>query len=614
MNINFQEINPSEDKGLRDYQVEYKKRIYQSWQTKKSVMLQMPTGTGKTRLFVSIINDLQRAALFHEPRILILAHRKELIEQIFNEISGRYKIPCCTIMAGNFESNAVHVQVASVQTLNRRKRLDKWNSFGFEFIIVDEAHHVKADSYKRIIRTFPNAKLLGVTATPYRMNGEGFRSIFKELIHSQPVNDFIKQKYLCDYEYYSISQTASLRKQIESIVRFDIEGDYLDEEMIKIMDNPRVLAGIVDTYLKYAKGKKGIVYTINQSHNTHVCNQFLEANIKVKAIDSRTAPEIRSEIVQQFRDGEIEVLCNVNIFSEGFDCPDVEFIQLARPTKSLALFLQQVGRGLRYTEGKEKVLFLDNVGLYNSFGFPSAKRNWEVYFNGFLKFDAPDESPNNHNDEDREVNLIPTFDEGDEEMNLIYSSTSDDLQHKKEEIRNFIQEVVQTHKDCPSHKEAYRSYLRNKNYAFGSVNSWVGVIPNYLDSFIRDRYNNKFSTVYKILDPRVLSKLQRLLFSDIFFREFNSQQNERPQKELARYISFAQEYYVEYNLTPEEKKRKKILMDQIHKIKRLDYNLFYFRDAIENKKEPIPDDIMKQFQEIQEFMDNYIKTPDCIKE
>ncbi len=606
MNINFQEINPSEDKGLRDYQVKYKKRIYQTWQTKKSAMLQMPTGTGKTRLFVSIINDLQRAAIFHEPRVLILAHRKELIEQIFNEISGHYKIPCCTIMAGNFESNAVNVQVASVQTLNRRKRLDKWNSFGFEFIIVDEAHHIKADSYKRIIRTFPKAKLLGVTATPYRMNGDGFSYIFDELIESQPVNDFIKQKYLCDYEYYSISPSASLQKQINNIIHFDIEGDYLDEEMIKIMDTQHVLAGIVDTYHKYAKGKKGIVYTINQTHNRHVCSQFLAANIKAEAIDSRTNPERRSEIVQQFRDGEIEVLCNVNIFSEGFDCPDVEFIQLARPTKSLALFLQQVGRGLRSAAGKEKVLFLDNVGLYNLFGFPSTKRQWKIYFNGFDKNDPPDESPKKHNDENREVNLIKTFDEGDEEMELIHSTTSDDILNKKEDFNNFIQEVTQTHKDCPSHKEAYRSYLHTTTYSYGTVVSRLGIIPNHFDAFIKKKYNNEFSSIYNILEPQTLTTIAKRLFSDKDFREYNSLQNERPQRELGRYISFAQEYYVEYNLTPEEKKMKEVLLDQIHKIKRLDYNLFYFRNSIENKKQPLPDDIMKKIQEIQEFMDNYI--------
>lgn len=536
MNIDLTELNTSLDTDLRSYQVECKKKIYNAWKTKGSVMLQMPTGTGKTRLFVSIVKDLQQSTPQDKPKVLILAHRKELIEQIFKEISGKYEIPSSIIMSGNFESYAVPVQVASVQTLSRSKRLKRWANFGFDFIIVDEAHHVKADSYRYILRTFPEAKLLGLTATPYRMSGDGFTEIFKELIESQTVIEFIRQGYLCDYDYYSIPKFNILHKQISNISRFDIEGDYLDSEMMKIMDKKPVLAGIVDTYLKYAKGKKGIVYTINQEHNLHVCNQFAKANIKAEAIDSRTNSDRRASIVKEFREGKIDVLCNVNIFSEGFDCPDVEFILLARPTRSLALFLQQVGRGLRSNPGKEKVIFLDNVGSFNLFGFPSTKRHWQTYFMGFDNTTPPDESPQNHDDEDHKVNYIQTFNEGEEDISLVYS-TSD-----VEQFKSFLEDVINQHKDSPCHKDAYRKYLSEKRYRNATIKNYMAVIPNHIDRFIIENYNCEFSSIYYIIDPLLLTRIQKKLYSDSVFNNHYSLNHDKFQNAIERYISFAKKY------------------------------------------------------------------------
>ena len=133
--------------------------------------------------------------------------------------------------------------------------------------------------------------------------------------------------------------------------------------MERVCDNDRVRAQVVKAYLDYAKGKRGIVYTINKLHNKNLCRQFNEKGIKAVAIDSDTPKVLREKYIEQFRRGEFLIICNVNLFTEGFDCPDIEFVQLARPTKSLALYLQQVGRGLRISDNKEKTLFLDNVGL-----------------------------------------------------------------------------------------------------------------------------------------------------------------------------------------------------------------------------------------------------------
>ena len=416
--VNLDELNPFADDSLRDYQSEAKRKIYDFWKAHRSVMLQMPTGTGKTRLFVSIAKDFHNWAIKHKTavKILILAHRHELIDQIDTHLGLKYGLAHGIIMAKSLEQKKYPVQIGSVPTLTRR--IEKWSEKQFDIIIVDEAHHIKADSYKKIINTYPNAKILGVTATPYRMNGEGFLEEFDGLIVSEPIGSFIRKGYLSDYEYYSIRPDSVIQNQINSINQFDIDGDYLESAMVSVMDTEKVRARIVETYLRYAKGKKGIVYAITKGHNLHICNSFKKHGIRAAAIDCDTKPEEREKLVDEFKAGKIDVLCNVNIFSEGFDCPDVEFVQLARPTKSLSMYLQQVGRGLRPAQGKDKVIVLDNVGQYNKFGFPSANRNWMMYFMGKGEIE-PDPI---HIGDGSGVTFMDEIEEGDEQVDLLFSS------------------------------------------------------------------------------------------------------------------------------------------------------------------------------------------------
>lgn len=411
--------NSSKDEQLRDYQLDNKLKIYNLWIDNQSVMLQMPTGTGKTRLFASIVKDIHNLSIQNKKayKVLILAHRQELIKQISENIGIRYGIAHGKIMSKNWEEDYYPTQVASVQTLIRR--LDKWGDKKFDFIIIDEAHHALAPTYVKICKEFPDAKILGVTATPYRMSKLSFRSLFDELIVSASISEFIKKGYLSEYEYYSIKPSSKIQNLVDNINEFDFDGDYAEKALSNTFDKDKIRANLLDTYLKYADGKKGIIYTINKRHNEHVCNMFIDAGIIAKAIDSDTNHEERSRIVKDFKNGNIQILCNVNIFSEGFDCPDVEFIQLARPTKSLSMYLQQVGRGFRIHEDKEKVIFLDNVGLFNRFGLPSANRKWLKHFNGFKE--TEDYSQDNNNN--KTVRFIEIdIEEGNEKIELIYNS------------------------------------------------------------------------------------------------------------------------------------------------------------------------------------------------
>ena len=431
MSMDFSEIKQKNTK-LRPYQVEMKQNVFKEWQNgNKSVMMQMPTGTGKTMLFASIIKDLWDNSYDKRnmKRFLVLVHRKELVEQIQETLYKKYGLAHGTIQSGKRDDDLFHIQVAMVRTLAKEKRLNKWKDNEFDFIICDEAHHFLADSYQTIRKAFPDAYLLGVTATPYRLNRQPFTDTFNILVRSKPISKFIKEGYLSEYEYYSIAPTSKLQLEIDNL-KVENTGDYSEKAMSNTLDNKQIRAKVVKTWLEHAKGKKTIVYTINKQHNKHFCEEFNETGYKCVAIDSDTPKEERDNYVNQFRKGEITIICNVNIFSEGFDCPDIECIQLARPTKSLSMYLQQVGRGLRISKNKGKTIFLDNVGLYNRFGLPSANRQWQRHFEGKEDWDKDIYDNDLDFEEDKfcdeeYIPLCAIIEEADDEFEMQYSNVEE---------------------------------------------------------------------------------------------------------------------------------------------------------------------------------------------
>ena len=380
--MTYKEISRT-DNSLRPYQQQAKEDIFSAWDECVGVMFQMPTGTGKTRLFSSIISDIKTWSVQNgeDVKILIIAHRIELIDQISENLE-RYKVSHGIIAGGKPRDLRYPVQVASVQTITHRNNLDVAGDLNVNFIIVDEAHHCVANSYKKLWDMYPDAKKLGVTATPWRMNNSGFESVFDRIIISQSIQSFIDAGWLAPYDYYSISINSEIQKEIDSITEFDVEGDYKISALEKKIDTTRIRAQLLNSYLKYARGKKGIIYSISRKHSDHICQEYREAGINIVRIDSKTPKDERKLYVERFKKGLIDIIVNVDIFSEGFDCPDIEFIQLARPTKSLVKYLQQVGRGLRPTAGKNICLILDNVGLHFQFGLPNSERNWEECFIG----------------------------------------------------------------------------------------------------------------------------------------------------------------------------------------------------------------------------------------
>lgn len=409
------------DKSLRSYQQKAKEDIFSAWDECDSVMFQMPTGTGKTRLFTSIISDIRTWGIRNgiEAKILIIAHRIELIEQISDSLS-KYKVGHGIIAGGVPRNLDYTVQVASIQTITHHGNIDLANALNVNYIIIDEAHHSIANSYRKLWKMFPDAKVLGVTATPWRMNNRGFREMYDKLILSKPIKKFIEEGWLAPYDYYSIKETSVLNTEINSIDQFDVEGDYKTSALETVIDTSKIRAQLLDSYLRYAKGKKGIIYSISRKHSDHICNEFKQAGVNIVRIDSLTPRDERRLYVRRFRSGLIDIIVNVDIFSEGFDCPDIEFIQLARPTKSLVKYIQQVGRGLRPTTNKSRCLILDNVGLHLAFGLPDADQDWEKYFEGEVQLltnyssSDGDTTPTKNTPES-------SFEEGNDEMCLIVS-------------------------------------------------------------------------------------------------------------------------------------------------------------------------------------------------
>lgn len=382
MEVNYSEISRV-DNSLRPYQQNAKESIFTSWNEVDDILFQMPTGTGKTRLFTSIISDIKAWSVLKtiNYKILIIAHRIELIDQI-SESLDRYKISHGIIAGGRERDLRKYVQVASIQTITHHTNIDTISDLNIGFIIIDEAHHSVARSYKKLWKLFPDAKKLGVTATPWRMNNIGFTEIYQKLITSKPIKDFISEGWLAPYNYYSVRGNSIEQEKISSITEFDVEGDYKTSALEREMDTVQIRARLLDSYKKIANGKKGIIYSISRKHSDHICEEYKKAGINIVKIDSLTPRDERKMYVQRFKNGQIDIIVNVDIFSEGFDCPDIEFIQLARPTKSLVKYLQQVGRGLRPTMGKSNCIILDNVGSSNEFGLPDSNRDWNLYFIG----------------------------------------------------------------------------------------------------------------------------------------------------------------------------------------------------------------------------------------
>ena len=376
---------------LFDYQEDMKERIEKALHLHRSVMAQMPTGTGKTYLLTAVIDSF----VSNNPmeKVWIVAHRRELVSQIDETVRKFH-----SYSASNTSSLLSSVKAVSIQWLSKH-----YDEIEEEpgMIVIDEAHHALAKTYKEMWERFPKAKFLGLTATPCRLNGKGFTDLFDVLVQSWSVPEFISKGRLATYDFVSIKSDGMTQRLIDSLQKRGADGDYQNKEMDMLLNKKPSIERLYRSLEEFGKDRKGIVYAINISHAQKITKLYQEHGVKAIAIDSKTPATERQQDIEAFKKGDIQVLVNVDIFSEGFDCPDVEFVQLARPTLSLAKYLQMVGRGLRVAKGKKNCVIIDNVGLYRVFGLPSQVWNWKATFEGKLRYSRKKETP-----KDREFFLM----------------------------------------------------------------------------------------------------------------------------------------------------------------------------------------------------------------
>ena len=385
---------------LFDYQKDMAMRIEKAFRLYRSVMAQMPTGTGKTVVLASVVESF----LGEHPlkSVWIVAHRRELVSQIqetiervfSNRLAEKEDGSSDNLIEKPLDSSLFTLRSSLIKAMSIQWLARHYDEIGEEpgMIVIDEAHHALAKTYKEMWERFPKAKFLGLTATPCRLNGKGFIDLFDVLVQSWSVPEFISKGRLATYDFVSIKSNGVTQRLIDSLQKRGADGDYQNKEMDMLLNKRPSIERLYRSFEEYGKDRKGIVYAINISHAKKIVELYQEHGIKAVAIDSKTPAAERQADIETFKKGDIQVLVNVDIFSEGFDCPDVEFVQLARPTLSLAKYLQMVGRGLRVAKGKKCCVIIDNVGLYRVFGLPSQIWDWKATFEGRLKYSRKKET------------------------------------------------------------------------------------------------------------------------------------------------------------------------------------------------------------------------------
>jgi superfamily II DNA or RNA helicase len=339
----------------------------------------LPTGGGKSFVF----SRAAEAAVKKGKRVGILAHRQEICDQVSKTLD-EIGIDHGMIMAGR-TGNSSPVQIASVMTLARR--LGKYPPF--DLIVTDECHHAVSPTYQKIMAAHPSAYSLGVSATFERLDGRGFDDCFDKLIVGPSIRELTDQGYLCPSLVYAPASKVDLSGVHTRM------GDYAVEEIESIMTKSVLTGAAVDHYQRLCPGQPAVAFCVSVKHSEQVAAQFRAAGIRAEHVDGTTDPIQRRRLIAALGAGQLDVLTNCGIISEGVDVPRIAAVILLRPTQSLSLWLQMVGRGLRRYGGNTRALVLDHANCTATFGLPDDPREWslEGRKRGRKKSDQQDDGP-----------------------------------------------------------------------------------------------------------------------------------------------------------------------------------------------------------------------------
>lgn len=369
---------------LRPFQEIAKRKVYEAWKIYNNVLLQLPTGAGKTVIAADIIRE-------HAGPTVAIAHRQEIVSQISmafarNNLRHRVIGPEAIVHAcrnqhlselgKNYIDGTSSLAVAGVDTLIRATPAPWFNSVTLVF--QDESHHqLKDNKWGKAYKMFPNARLLGVTATPCRADGKGLGlhhdGFFETLITGPTGRELIDAGWLTDYKIYCPPSDLILNG-----VPISANGDYSPPKLSTAVHKSHIVGDVVKHYLKWAEGKRGIAFSVDVKAAVEQAAAFRAAGVKAEVVSAKTPDSLRASLLRQFRNGSIHILCNVDLFGEGMDVPAVEVVIMARPTASYVLYAQKFGRALRILEGKSHAIIIDHVGNVQRHGLPDGYKVWSL--------------------------------------------------------------------------------------------------------------------------------------------------------------------------------------------------------------------------------------------
>ena len=334
---------------LRRYQKDCVQRLLAVYRKKPRggrALLVLPTGCGKTIIFNEVTRILGLTTL-------IIAHRQELIQQA----ADKYRLIDPTAVIGQVGAGRYEygkpITVASVQTIARPEHLEQLSQYRYGLVIIDEAHHACSASYRAVLKALPDTFVLGVTATPDRLDGQRIEHIFGEPVYQASIIDMIEQGYLCDLRAVAIKTQTSLDSlHVQA-------GDYEMEELAGLIDTPERNQQIVEAYRTHCTGRQGLCFGATIEHARHLALTFIDNSIPAAFVSGETPYQERAEILRDYERGSLRILCNCGVLAEGYDHLATACIILARPTQSRALLVQMIGRGTRLAPGKQDCMILD---------------------------------------------------------------------------------------------------------------------------------------------------------------------------------------------------------------------------------------------------------------
>ncbi|MBI5018420.1 MAG: DEAD/DEAH box helicase, partial [Deltaproteobacteria bacterium] len=330
-------------------------------------LLQAPTGSGKTVVAASIM----ASAVERGNRVLFLAPRRELVDQCAAKLRAA-GVDHGILMAGRNGDPTGRVQVASAPTLYARCiRTHRAPLPPAGLIVVDEAHLAITPSVRRILEAYPRASVVGLTATPARGDGRGLGEVFDDLVLGPSVAELVEQGFLVPQRYFAPSKPDLAGVRIE-------RGDYVQDDLEDRMDRPTLVGDVVSNWLRLAQYRQTVVFATSIKHSIHLRDRFREVGITAEHLDANTPNEEREAVLQRVASGETQVVCNCFLLSYGWDCPPISCAVLARPTKSVVLYLQMVGRILRPHEGKDDALIIDHAAAVDEIGFVDEPMPWSL--------------------------------------------------------------------------------------------------------------------------------------------------------------------------------------------------------------------------------------------